>query len=200
VKKWLLLSGSIIVAMIVALVVIVQAFTPTPIPDPPTIPDGPLAIHINEIDLSTTGMMLISIDNLTGEDITIDATRLGEALNGHLRLFDSIGNEWIWVDATGQAGLPFAGGDSNGPWRGSFNASGNASGSVRIEPGRTENFNLIVNNAFGLTAQAWAARFRAQPDRLIYVLDSAIPTIGDPTGSQALRVTAKGEAAYLPRP
>jgi len=117
-NQWLLLDGGIIVVMIIALALVVRAFIPTPIPAPPTIADGPLAIHINEIDPSTTGMVLISIENLTTADITIDGARLGEALNGHMRLSDAIGNEWFWADATGETGLPFVRDASCVTWRG----------------------------------------------------------------------------------
>ena len=195
-KKWLLLSVAIIVAMIVALVLIVQAFTPTPIPDPPTIPDGPLAIHINEIDLSTRGMVLISIDNLTREDITVEVSKLGAALNEHLRIYDPIGNEWVWVNAVGATGRPFATDDAFWQW----NSQWNTSGTVSIGAGRTENFNLAVEDVYTLTAEAWAARLHAVPARLVYVIDCEIPVTAAQDGVLAVRVTAKGEAAYKPRP
>lgn len=195
-RKWLLLSVGIVVAMIIALVLVVQAFLPTPIPEPPTIADCPLAIHINEIDLSTTGMILISIDNLTREDITVDVSKLGPAFDEHLHVYDPIGNEWAWVNANGAIGKPFGEGGNYWQWQSQWNRTD----TVRIEAGRTENFNLIVDDSFKLTARRWAARLHARPDWLVYVIDCEIITTDGPDGPRAIRVTAKGEAAYQPRP
>ncbi|GEM_PF-5128609 len=195
-KKWLLLSLGIVILMSVALVLVVRAFVQTPIPEVALIPDCPLAIHVNEIDLSTSGLILISLDNLTREDITIKVSEFGAAVSKSLRLFDPTGNEWTWVDSKGRPGNPVSA-DNAWQWSGQWGRSGQ----VTIEAGRTESFTLVVNPDYSLIAVEWMARMRGTPDWLQYVIDCRVPTVASSTSLvDAVRVTATGEAAYKPRP
>lgn len=195
-KKWLLLSVGIVILMAIAVVLVVRAFIPTPIPEVPTIADCPLAIHINEIDLSTSGLILVSLDNLTREDISIDVSAFGAAVSKSLRLFDPTGNEWKWVDSKGRTGDPVSA-DNAWQWSGRWGQAGR----ITIEAGRTENFTLMVNPDYGLTAVEWMARMRGAPDRLLYVIDCRVSTGASSADSpDAIRVTASGETAYKPRP
>ncbi len=196
-KRWLLASVAIVILMAAALIFVVRAFIETPPPKVPVLADAPLALHINEIDLSTSGMILVSIDNLTQRDIDINAVALGNAISRSLRLFDPTGNEYQWVDSKGRIVLDAIASDQSWQW-----AWGGSTGDrTRIEAGRTENFALVVTPDLGLVASEWVARLRRTPPWLTYVIDCEIPTIDPQTGeSKKIRTTATGETAYKPRP
>lgn len=195
-KKWLALSLGIVLVMAVVIVAVVRAVIPSPIPDPPSLPDAPLAIHINEIDLSTAGLLLVSIDNQTREPVTVDVARLGAALSEGMRLFDPIGNEWVWLDERGRRGAALS---SQNFWQ--WNGQWNGGSSITIEPGRSENVNVSVVDGYAPAALEWVARLRGSPEWFVYVIDCELPAvIGSGAAEQPVRITAKGEVAYRPRP
>lgn len=196
-KRWLLASLAIVILMVVALVFVVRAFIETPPPAVEVLSDARLALHINEIDLATSGVILVSIDNLTQRDIDINAVQLGRAISRSLRLFDPTGNEYHWVDSKGRVVRDAIASDESWQWT----WGGSSGDRTRIEAGRTENFTLVVNPENGLAASEWVARLRRTPPWLTYVIDCEIPTVDPQTGQpENIRTTATGETAYLPRP
>lgn len=194
-RRWLILSVGIVVLMVVALFFVVRALIPPPIPDKPAVSGGPVEVHFNEIDLGISSGILLSIDNISSEPIIVDLDALGPAIAKGLRLFDPIGNEWTWINLDGG---PVRAVLSASPWSSGFGWGSQAR--LRIEPGRSETVTLGVTAGLNLAAINRFARLRAQPDRLVYVLDCEFPLLDEATGARrAVRTGAKGEATYQAR-
>lgn len=195
-RRWLVLSIGIAALMVVALIFVVRAVVPPPIPEKPAVVGAPVEIHFNEIDLAITSGILLSIDNITSEAVIVDLDGLGQAIAAGLRLFDPIGNEWTWINLEGGAVRRVL---SASPW--SSGMGWGRESHLRIEPGRNETVTLSVTEGMNVGAMNWIARLRGQPDRLVYVLDCQFPLLDEATGARrTVRVGAKGEAAYKPRP
>jgi len=195
-RRWLILSLGIVILMVVGAIYVVRALFPPPTPEPPMLADAPADFHINEIDLALSGAVLISIDNRTSETLTIDLAALGKAVADGLRLFDLLDNEWTWIDVEGRGTRPLL--DATVLQTG---MGWNTESNLKIEPGRSESAMLAVNPGLNLAAMNWIARMRSKPDRLVYVLDFQLPIRDPQTGGRTtVRLTAKGETAYLPRP
>ena len=195
-RRWLILSIGIVILLIFGSVLVVRALFPPPIPDPPLLVDAPVGFHLNEIDLATSSAMLISLDNRSDETITIDLAALGQAVSCQLRLFHPLGDEWKWIDADGRTANPtFRAAplltDMN--WR--------TQTTLTIAAGRSESAMLTVEPSVGLIAARWVARMRGQPQRLVYLIDMELPIRGESAaGHRTVRVAAKEETSYLPRP
>ncbi len=194
-RRWLILSIGIVILLTVGIVFLVRSIMPPPIPDPPFIADAVADFHLNEIDLATSSAMLVSIDNRTDGPLVVDLTALGPAVAKGLRLFDPFRNEWKWFDVEGRSATV------------AFHATApSAMGwptetTLTIEPGQSGSVLLALDPDVRLGAINWVARLRRVPDRLIYVLDCELPLRDVSSGrNHTVRVTAKGEAAYLPRP
>ncbi len=194
-RRWLVISLGIVVVLIFGLSVAVRALFPPPIPEPPTPADAVADFHLNEIDLATSSAMLVSIDNRTDGPLVVDLTALGPAVAKGLRLFDPFRNEWKWFDAEGRSAIValHATAPSAMGWP--------TETTLTIEPGQSGSVLLALDPDVRLGAINWVARLRRVPDRLIYVLDCELPLRDVSSGrNHTVRVTAKGEAAYLPRP
>ncbi len=195
-RRWLILSLAIVVLLIIGGWFVARVIFPPPIPDPPVVADAPADFHLNEIDLAASSAMLISIENLTDSLLTIDLQALGQEVAKGLRLFHPLGDEWKWIDLEGRTA------------RLTLDASTLQTGmgwqpqtTLTIEPGRSESALLAVDPMIRPVPVNWAARLRLKPPRLVYVLDFNLPLVDRATGAPSTaRITAKGEAAYLPRP